>query len=153
MPGPVSSIFSVEQYEAEQCELESAAIIQSSRKALAEFQSWAQEERHSHSEFNRQTRVVIDETRSLLGLSRSTRAVAHNEQPEHEPHEMIREKIVSLYRAQFIKHDGTVFRVEEFFAANDAAATERAKREFRSGTGMGFRILENDRHVHTEYYR
>jgi hypothetical protein len=61
---------------------------------------------------------------------------------------------MAAYRIDFLNHGNRAFRVEYFIAANDDAAKQYAGNHYRSsGIGMGYKIWENDRHVHTEVYR
>ena len=57
------------------------------------------------------------------------------------------------YRAHFLNYRGHVWHTVDFNAEHDDHAKEHARREFKSGIGMGYEIWTGDRHVHTERYR
>ena len=60
---------------------------------------------------------------------------------------------MSKYRAHFLNHGNSVWRVEHFIAEYDGAAKLHAARNFRSGIGKGYEIWDGERLVHTEVYR
>jgi len=58
---------------------------------------------------------------------------------------------MSKYRIDFVTHADRVFHSAEIEARDDEDARRYAK-QLRSGIGKGYRILNNNRLIHTEVY-
>jgi hypothetical protein len=56
------------------------------------------------------------------------------------------------YRTHYLTHAGATYGLEQFDAADDAAAIEYAKKKLSSPWAMGHEIWHGDRFVHREIY-